>query len=172
MARDYCSGLRKTYTGVLSVLAKTNVVAAIVSVIPIVYMVGLGIYQANAILGYNTSTIWAFFSTLLVGWLLGIVALWKTMPNLLSFTIFLYKAIGYWCLVTTFIVLFYMTGYLPLQVIGYLLAAIIPSVFFLLAGADVLRLVRTRLYARLDSTASGISGESIDVHPVTVCSLP
>jgi hypothetical protein len=171
MARDYCINLRKTYTGILSVLSKTNVVAAIVSLIPIVYMVGLGIYQANAILGYNTSTIWAFFSTLLVGWLLGIVALWKTMPNLLSITIFLYKAIGYWCLVSTFIVLFYMTGYLPLQVIGYLLAAIIPSVFFLLAGADVLRLVRTRLYVTLESgtaTRSETPIETIDVRPVNI----
>jgi hypothetical protein len=170
MARDYCSGLRKIYNGILSVLASTNVVACIVTATPILYMIILAIYQSRMIVGYNTSSIWAFFATLLVGWILGIIAIWKTMPNLLSFTIFLYKAIGYWCLITTFIVLFYMAGYLPLNVLGYLLAAIIPSIFLLLASADVLRIVRTRLYTALEAlpTLAPVTAvPAVDTRPVT-----
>jgi len=169
MARDYCSGLRKLYNGILSVLASTNVVACIVTATPILYMIILAIYQSHMIVGYNTSSIWAFFTTLLVGWILGIVAIWKTMPNLLSFTIFLYKAIGYWCLITTFILLFYMAGYLPLNVLGYLLAAIIPSIFLLLVSADVLRIVRTRLYTALEALptlAPATAVPAIDTRPV------
>ena len=166
--RDYCSGIRKTYGSIVKALAINNIVASIITFIPVVYMIILGIYQAREISVYNTtSSIWIFFTTLFIAWLIGLIAMWKTMPNLLTFTIFVYKAFGYWCLITTFITIFitifYASGYIPTHIIGYLLIAIIPSIFFLLMSADILRAVRSRMYAIIEA---GVPPSTIDVQPV------
>jgi hypothetical protein len=60
-----------------------------------------------------------------------------------------------------------MAGYLPLNVLGYLLTAIIPSIFLLLASADVLRIVRTRLYMALEALSTlATAVPVVDTRPV------
>jgi hypothetical protein len=155
MARDYCSPLRKSYTGVLKALAATNVVAGLFTGVPFYYLFAIAGYYTNLptyyYYSYYTQPIWIFGSILMVGWIIGMVALWKTMPNLLTIAIFLYKAIGYWCLVSFFLVLFYFTPYLHgMGTLGMVMIVILPSILFLLFCADILRTARTRLYTALD----------------------
>jgi len=163
MARDYCSPLRKAYDGVLKAIASTNIVAGAVTGIPFYYLFSIAGYYTN-LPNYYTQPIWIFGSILAVGWIIGMVALWKTMPNLLTIAIFLYKAIGYWCLVSFFLVLFYFTPYLHgMGTLGIVMIVILPSILFLLFCADVLRTVRTRLYTALDSRPAL---PAVDARPV------
>lgn len=150
MGRDYCSGLRKSYDAITKALASNNIVAALFTGLPYYYLFGVGTYQTRMTIGYYTSAVWVFSAILTIAWLIGLFAMWKTMPNLLTFTIFIYKAFGYWCLVSFFIVICYLTAYLPSGWLGLIVAAILPSILFLLVCADVLREVRTRLYKVLE----------------------
>lgn len=152
---DYCSGIRKAYDAIVKALASNNIVAALVTGIPFDYLFTVGGYQARYAVGYYTSAVWVFSAVLTVAWILGIVAMWKTMPNLLTVTIMVYRAFGYWCLVSAFLVLTYISAYLPAGWLGYILSAILPSILFLLVCGDVLRAVRTRLYATIALAAGG-----------------
>jgi len=153
MARDYCGPFRKSYNGVLNALAATNVIAGIFTGVPFSYLFAIAGYYTNSQI-YYTQPIWIFGSILAAGWIIGIIALWKTMPNLLTIAIFLYKAVGYWCLVSFFLVLFYFTPYLHgMGTLGMVMIVIIPSILFLLFCADVLRTVRSRLYKLLETSA-------------------
>jgi len=172
MGRDYCSPLRKAYDGVLKALASTNIVAGAVTGIPFYYLFSIAGYYtripAYSYSYYYTSPIWIFGSILTVGWMIGMVALWKTMPNLLTIAIFLYKAIGYWCLISFFLVLFYLTPSLvQMGMLGMVITAILPSILFLLFCADILRTVRTRLYKLLETpTVSVTALPAVDAQPV------
>ena len=146
---DYCSGVRKAYDAIVKALASNNIVAALVTGMPYYYLFGVGGAQARNTVGYYTSAVWVFSAVLTVAWILGILAMWKTMPNLLTITIMVYRAFGYWCLVSAFLVLTYISSYLPAGWLGYILSAILPSILFLLVCGDVLRAVRTRLYATI-----------------------
>lgn len=147
--RDLCSGVRKTYDAVVRALAANNVAAALIAGIPFYYMYSVAVAATRSSVAYFTSAIWAFSVVLTLAWILGIVAMVKTMPNLLTVTIIVYRAFGYWCLVSFFLVLAYTLPYLPSGSLGYILAVILPSILFLLVCGDVLRAVRTRLYAAL-----------------------
>jgi len=159
--RDYCSGIRKAYDAVVKALASNNIVAALVTGLPFYYLFSVGGAQARNTVGYYTSAVWVFSAVLVAAWLLGVVAMWRTMPNLLTVTIMTYRAFGYWCLVSTFLVLSYISSYLPVGWMGFILAAIMPSILFLLVCGDVLRAVRTRLYATLASATAAAAGTAV-----------
>ena len=165
--RDYCSGIRKAYDAVVKALASNNIVAALLTGLPFYYLFSVGGAQARNTVGYYTSAVWVFSAVLVAAWLLGVVAMWRTMPNLLTVTIMTYRAFGYWCLVSTFLVLSYISSYLPVGWMGFILAAIMPSILFLLVCGDVLRAVRTRLYATLAATATAAAAAAVAA-PVAV----
>jgi len=144
--RDLCSGVRKAYDAIVRALASNNIVTALLTGIPFYYSYSVGIAATRSTAAYFTSAICGFSIVLTVAWILGIVAMWKTMPNLLTVTIMTYRAFGYWCLVSFFLVLSYALPYLPAGSLGYVLAVILPSILFLLVCGDVLRAARTRLY--------------------------
>jgi hypothetical protein len=166
MARDYCSGVRKAYYAITKALASNNIVAALFTGIPYYYLFGVGTYQTRMTIGYYSSVIWVFSAILIIAWLIGLFAMWKTMPNLLTFTIFIYKAFGYWCLVSFFIVVCYLTAYIPSGWLGFVVAAILPSILFLLVCADVLREVRTRLYKVLETPPAAAAAAAATAVPV------
>ena len=166
MARDYCGPFRKSYNGVLNALAATNVIAGIFTGVPFSYLFAIAGYYTNSP-NYYTQPIWIFGSILAVGWTIGMIALWKTMPNLLTVAIFLYKAIGYWCLVSFFLVLFYFTPYLHgMGTLEIVMIVIIPSILLLLFCADILRIVRTRLYKLLDTPIIPTVLPAVDMQPI------
>jgi len=92
--RDYCSGLRKAYNGILSGLSSNNVLASIVGGAPFYYLLVVSIYGSTARSLFGTAT-WIFMSVLLLAWILAAVAAWKTMPNLLSISVFIYTSMGH-----------------------------------------------------------------------------
>ena len=151
MPLDYCLGCRKAYASIIKTIAANNIIALAVAGIPIYYILSLGIYQASASIIYHyTSAVWVLMSIFIIAWIVAAIATWKVMPNLLSFSIFIYKAFGYWCLVSTFIVAFYVSPYVPGVVLSYALWCLMPSILFLLVCGDILRAVRSRLYAFLE----------------------
>jgi hypothetical protein len=161
MPLDYCLGCRKAYASIIKTIAANNVVALAVAGIPIYYILSLGIYQASASIIYQyTSAVWVLMSIFIIAWIIAGLATWKVMPNLLSFSIFIYKAFGYWCLVSTFIVAFYISPYVPGVVLSYALWCLMPSILFLLVCGDILRAVRSRLYAMLENHLNGTPAET------------
>ena len=152
MPLDYCLGCRKAYASIIKTIAANNIIALAVAGIPIYYILSLGIYQASASIIYQyTSAVWVLMSIFIIAWIVAAIATWKVMPNLLSFSIFIYKAFGYWCLVSTFIVAFYVSPYISGTLLSYALWCLMPSILFLLVCGDILRAIRSRLYATLES---------------------
>jgi hypothetical protein len=155
MPTDYFRGCRKAYASIIKAFAANNIVALFVTGVPIYYILSLGIYQsARSVLSYYTSAVWVFLSILLMAWIIALVAVWKTMPNLLTVGLFVYKAFGYWCLVSSFLAVIYLSPYVPGIVLSYALWALMPSIAFLLICGDILRSVRTRLYEVLEKPAT------------------
>ena len=167
MPTDYFRGCRKAYASLIKAFAANNIVALLITGIPIYYTLSLGIYQsARTVLTYYTSAVWVFMAILLVAWIIAIVSVWKTMPNLLSVTVFVYKAFGYWSLISFFIVAIYISPYISGAVLSYALWALMPSIGFLLICGDILRGVRSRLYDALEPVtvvAAATSGATAPV---------
>ena len=156
--RDYFSGCRKAYNGVLSGLSSNNVLAILMGGGPFYYLLALSIYGSAERSLFGTAT-WIFMSVLFLAWILAAIAAFKTMPNLLSISVFTYTSMGHWCLVSSLIVIFYMSSQMALAYTGYLLAATMPSTALLLFCGDVLRALRKRMYERIGST--DIKGDAI-----------
>jgi len=155
MPTDYFRGCRKAYASIIKAFAANNIVALFVTGVPIYYILSLGIYQsARSVLSYYTSAVWVFLSILLVAWVIAAIAVWKTMPNLLTVGVFIYKAFGYWCLVSSFLVAIYLSPYVSSSILSYALWALMPSIAFLLICGDILRSVRTRLYEVLEKPSA------------------
>jgi len=154
---DYCVGIRKAYAGLLSGLSSNNILAFILCGSPFYYILGFSIYSnsghssASSLFGASP---WIFMGILLSAWLLSALSMWKTMPNLLTASIFIYTTIGHWCIVSGFIIMIYGSSQLPASYTGYLLAALVPSVIFLLFSGDLLRAVRKRMYDATAATAA------------------
>lgn len=146
--RDYCSGLRKAYNGILSGLSSNNVLAILVAGAPFYYLLVVSIYGSTARSLFGTAT-WIFMSVLFLAWIIAAIAAWKTMPNLLSISVFIYTSMGHWCLVSSLIVLFYLSSQMQLSYTGYILGATMPSTALLLFCGDVLRALRKRMYERI-----------------------
>ncbi len=151
--RDYCSGCRKAYNGILSGLSSNNVLAILVGGVPFYYLLGISIYGSAVTSLFKTAS-WLFMTAVLIAWLLAALAAWKTMPNLLSISVFVYTSMGHWCLVSFLIIVFYGSSQMALAYTGYLLLATLPSTVFLLFCGDVFRALRSRMYERISAVAS------------------
>ena len=147
-ARDYCGGCRKAYNGVLSGLSSNDILATLVAGGPFYYLLAVSIYGSTARSLFGTAT-WIFMSVLLLAWIIAAIAAFKTMPNLLSISVFTYTSMGHWCLVSSLIVIFYLSSQLQLSYTGYILGATMPSTALLLFCGDVLRALRKRMYERI-----------------------
>lgn len=88
-------------------------------------------------------------AVLLLAWLIAIISVWKTMPNLLTISVFIYTTMGHWCLVSAIILICYLSTVLPISFTGYLIASVLPSTIFLICCADVMRSMRRRMYERI-----------------------
>ena len=153
---DYCSGLRKAYNGILSGLSSNNILASIISGGPFYYLLGVSIYGSAARSLFGTAA-WIFMSVLFLAWILAALAAVKTMPNLLTISVFIYTSMGHWCLVSSLIVIFYMSSQMALAYTGYILAATMPSTALLLFCGDVLRALRKRMYERIAGSVVSVA---------------
>jgi len=153
---DSCVSVRKTYVAILSLLTSNNIITSVVSFVPILYILSYTIYNVTNTPAYLFSTYltgsgFSIFGVLFASWLIGLFSIWKTMPNLLTVSIFVYKCLGHWALVTFTIVIFYFSQYFVSSVTGNLSLGLLPSVGLLLFAADILRTKRTKMYGLLQS---------------------
>jgi len=146
--RDWFRGIRKSYNSIVKAFASNNIVALTLCGVPSYYMRGYGIFYSrlSTPLGVLLSAVWTFLSIFLLSWAIAGIAIWKVMPNLLTVSIFVFTAIGHWCLISLFVILCFLSYYIPMGYAGSLLSAIMPPIFLLLICGDILRAVRTRLY--------------------------
>jgi len=162
--RDCCRGLRKTYNAVLNFLASNNLVVSVFCGAPIYYIIGLIIaysqtYEWAILYGANYSCL----SVLVLAWIVCIICLYRQMPNGLTFSIFILKALGYWAFVSSFILMFYGASQLPTKLTAFLFVALAPQVGLLLFTADVLRAARSRIYTKLEAPPQQMEPVTVNV---------
>jgi hypothetical protein len=164
---DACISLRKTYNAILASLTVNNYVTLIISSLPQLYILSYMIYNVTTTVSaafiyssYMNGTGFSIFAVLLLSWILEIISLCKTMPNLLTVSIFVYRCFAHWALVSSIIILIYLSSYLGARTTGYLSAGLIPPILLLLFTVDILRASRTRMYKELEDK-SRVSEEGI-----------
>lgn len=156
MSTDYFRGCRKAYAGILKAVAANNIIALLLVGSPIYYILGLSLSFLNQQNRYyyleNYMKVgWSFMGVLMGAWLVAAFALWKVMPNLLTLSIFVYKSIGYWCLVSACIAIVNIQSNIYEGILSYILWGLFPSVIILLMCGDILRSARSRMYETLES---------------------
>jgi hypothetical protein len=77
--------------------------------------------------------------------------MWRLYPNLLSVSVFVYNSLAHWSLVSILMVLIYGWSFLPFQLFGRVLAALIPLIASLYICGDVLVVVRQRLFTVIEN---------------------
>ena len=149
---DYCKSCRKSYNAILKLLASNNWSAGFVAGMPLYYLAAMMIaYHSTAVASLLSGGSYSFLGALIVAWVNAAVCLWRIWPNGLTISIFVMKALGYWSFISFFVLLFYGVSHLPLEVTTFLIVTIMPEILILLFTADVLRAVRTRHFAALES---------------------
>ncbi len=155
--RDTCRSLRKTYNAVLKMLTGWKWLPAIIAGIPVIYVIGFMIYSSaisSLLTSFLSGTGYTIFSVLMLSWILAVISIWKTLPNLITISIFIYKCIGHWSLVSFVVLLFYGIHIRASAYIYYLVAFLLPPIILLLFCADVMRTIRTRMFVALEPIAS------------------
>ena len=167
---DCCRGLRKSYNASLRCLSAKKAVAIIVSGLPFWYLLAEAIYISvelravsgswtplmplfhifQSFSGVASGTGWSLVSFVLISWILGMISIWKTLPNLLSIAIFVYKCIGHWSLISFFILIFGGLSYAASSLLFLFAASLLPPILLLLYCADVMRSMRGRMYDEIE----------------------
>lgn len=148
-ARDCCKGPRAAYNAILTLIASNNLVAVIVAGIPVYLLVSLSIVyatQGNPAFMVFSSATYTIMTVLVVAWMLFAVATYRIYPNLMFISIFLYKCLGHWSLVSLFVMFVYGARYVSVQAMWYLLSNFFPLIGTLLICGEVMRRVRQRLF--------------------------
>ena len=154
---DACISLRKTYNAVLTSLTLNRYVTLFISSLPPLYILGYMIYNSTGAVttfiysSYLNGAGFSIFAALFISWILAIVSICKLMPNLLTVSIFVYKCLAHWALVSYIIILIYLSGYIGLGVTGYLSTGFIPPIMFLMFTVDIMRTARTTMYEQLEN---------------------
>lgn len=187
---DCCRGLRKSYNASLRCLSAKKIVAVLVSGLPFFYLLAEAIYlsvQLSAVRGsaawsnslaplfsifqtfsgIASGTGWTLVSFVLLSWILAMVSMWKALPNLLSVSIFVYKCIGHWSLVSFFILLFGGMSYAASSYLFAFAASLLPPILLLLYCADVMRSMRGRMYDTMEEARAARASASAATTPTT-----
>jgi hypothetical protein len=168
-ARDCCKGPRAAYNAVLTLIASNNVVAIIVAGVPVYLLVGLSIVystQGNPAFMVFSSATYTIMTVLILSWVLFAVATYRIYPNLMFISIFLYKCLGHWSLVSLFVMFVYGARYVPLGVLWYLLSNFFPLIGTLLICGEVMRRVRQRLFDEIQRAGADRVMDSGGLAPV------
>jgi hypothetical protein len=154
-AVDRCKGCRATYNAIVRAIASNNIISILFAGIPNYILITLSAsqftYYVHSIFASASYTILA---VLLLAWILAIISALHVYPNLLSVSIFMYKCLAHWSLVSLVIVVFYGWTYVALGVMGSLLGTLFPLILSLYVCGDVLERVRQRLFGVIEQTAT------------------
>lgn len=157
--RDACVSLRKTYTAVLGALVAYSWMAGVTAGLPVLYFIGFLIYNSvnpSYIASLLSTSGYSVFGVLLFAWVVAAVSIWRTMPNLLTFTIFIYTCLGHWSLVSFVILIFYGFHNLPWSYMAYLFTILLPSILLLLFSGDLMRAKRSAMFRELETPVAPV----------------
>ncbi len=149
-ARDHCKGVRASYKAVTTLLSSNSIVSMVFAGIPLYMMIGWSTTDLT-MLPYISGFIYLLLSLICVAWILAILCMWRLYPNLLSVTIFVYNSLAHWSLVSILMMLIYGWSFLPFQLFGRVLTALIPLIMSLYICGDVLVAVRQRLITVIEN---------------------
>jgi hypothetical protein len=154
-AVDRCKGCRATYNAIVRAIASNNIISILFAGIPNYILITLSAsqftYYVHSIFASASYTI---LTVLLLAWILAIISALRVYPNLLSVSIFIYKCLAHWSLVSLVIVVFYGWTYVALGVMGSLLGTLFPLILSLYVCGDILERVRQRLFGLIEQTAT------------------
>ena len=152
--RDACVSLRKTYNAFLRLIITWNWLACIVAGTPMIYLLGFMIYNSvytSLIANMLSTSGYSVFGVLLVTWVIAVISILRNMPNLLTIAIFVYTCLGHWSLISLLILIFYGFGnHLPVTILLYLCAILLPSIMLLLISGDLMRAKRALMFRALE----------------------
>jgi hypothetical protein len=149
--RDYCKGLRKTYTAVIRFLSTNTPLALLLSGLPATYLILFSaVYYSRNPYAPLSGAATSYCVCLTLIWLLATVAVWKTAPNALTVAIYLNRAIGNWAAISFLLLISYGFSVIPVSYTSILFVTLAPLVLTLHLTADIQRTVRERLYAALE----------------------
>lgn len=146
VVHDYFVNIRKAYNSTIRGFASNDIIAIILTNIPYLYSFGICVYNILHPTFFQ-SMIWLFFAILTITEILTIISVRKTMPNLLTFSIFIYTAFGHWCIITNILMIFYVSAYYG--IVSFMFATLCPSAILLLFCGDILRAMRRRMYDKI-----------------------
>ena len=170
-ARDNCKALRSSYNAVTILLSSNNIVAIVFAGIPLYMMIGWSTTDLT-MLPYISGFIYLLLTLITIAWVIAWISTFRIYPNLLSVTIFVYKSLAHWSLVSILMMLFYGWSFLPLYLYGKLLAALLPMILSLYICGDVLRGVRQRLFAAIETAqATAITDSALSTQAAVEASV-
>jgi hypothetical protein len=151
-AIDRCKGCRAAYNAIVRAIASNNIISILFAGIPNYILISLVASKFTYVHSLFSSASYTILGVLLLAWIVALISALRVYPNLLSVSIFVYKCLAHWSLVTLLIVLFYVWQYVALGVMGSLLGALFPLILALYVCGDVLERVRARLFADIERT--------------------
>lgn len=150
--RDYCKGLRKTYTAVIEFFSKNTPVALLLSALPPCYLILFStFYYSRYPTAPLTGAATSYCVSLTLIWILAAISIWKTAPNALTIAIYLNRAIGNWAAISFLLLLSYGFSVIPVSYTYILFVTLAPLVLTLHLAADILCTVRRRLFTILET---------------------
>jgi hypothetical protein len=149
------SNCRTTYNAIIGVIASNNIISILFAGIPNYILITLSASQFSYFVhSIFASASYTILAVLLLAWILAIISALRVYPNLLSVSIFMYKCLAHWSLVSLVIIVFYGWTYVALGVMGSLLGTLFPLILSLYVCGDILERVRQRLFGVIEQTAT------------------
>ena len=163
---DRCKGCRAAYNALLRALATNNMIAILVAGLPIYILISLS--ASHLLYNYSVymSAAYTILTVLIIAWVVASISAIRIYPNLLSFSIFLYKCIAHWSLVSMTLVAFYGSYYLSMSIIGPLIATWFPLIATLFMCGDLLVRVRQRLFNTIEAAVQRSAAATAATAPI------
>lgn len=140
----------------MGAIVQSPVIAGVLMGLPVYFMLlCIAAFHSNlyVYVNYTTSTgpIYTLFAFTLVGWIIELIGIRWTLPNLLHICAFSHAAIGSWWLVNFVILFFAGWSYLPANLMTIALIGLLaPSGIWHVTG-DIIRAYKKKLIAQIEN---------------------
>jgi hypothetical protein len=154
--RDLCKGCRECYNTVMGAIVQSPAIAGILMGLPVYFMLlCIAAYNSNLYIYVNyrpsTAPFYTLFAFTVAGWLIELIGIRWTLPNLLHICAFAHAAIGSWWLVNFVILFFAGWSYLPANLMTIVLVGFLaPSAIWHFTG-DIIRAYKKKLIAQIEN---------------------
>jgi hypothetical protein len=142
MHKDYCKGCRNTYYAILSALTANKIVSSISISSPLVCLIILIIHNnlvfSSLIMQQFEGAIYSIFTATIIAYIVALISIWKTMPNLISISKMIYSALGYWSLVSSLVLFVSAWKYIPSSYLHFISISILTPIVFWLFTVDLI----------------------------------